>query len=293
MAHCACQLNPFSLTCTMQVGLGLSATQDDVEEVSIGDQLAPVLLGAQLAAKADGPARTQPVIPRPPPTPRKPERVSSVEARTPSLACRRPPLLFVEDGYIAAPGEEAGAEDCLTRPSAGSPRTPASSSGAGETEAAEVADAKSCDMPLEVAGPERLACLAGTWRCVETKGLDEFLKASGVNVFQQKFAMAAKWPTWDFVTHPDRVTFVNHSALGDLTEEILVDGISYQHKDARGNLHSCKAEWQPSTSGGTLTIRRDGALGSFSEERHIEGDSLRFVLRDDHGRSWGRTFERA
>merc|ERR1712238_350344 len=66
--------------------------------------------------------------------------------------------------------------------------------------------------------------LCTSWTCVATTGLEEFLKHSGVGVFQRKLAMAARWPAWEFTVHEGSVHFLNHSAMGDLHEERNVEG---------------------------------------------------------------------
>mmetsp|Transcript_21691 Transcript_21691/g.64605 ORF Transcript_21691/g.64605 Transcript_21691/m.64605 type:complete len:345 (+) Transcript_21691:66-1100(+) len=135
--------------------------------------------------------------------------------------------------------------------------------------------------------------LAGEWRCVATDGLDEFLKATGVAPLRRFAAAKARWPTWEFAVSDDRVHFVNHSAMGDLREEIDLSG-GYASKDGEGNAFACRAEWEEAADGGVLRIHRSGAKGDFTEERRLSGDSLIFVLRDGKtGISWGRTFQRA
>lgn len=138
------------------------------------------------------------------------------------------------------------------------------------------------------------AALAGRWRCVATEGLDDFLRATGVGALQRRLAAAAQWPTWHFEVdgEGDVIVFTNHSAMGELREEVRLDGASYQNRDGRGNAFMCRAEWKATFEGGVLTIARAGELGDFTEERRVEGDTLVFELRDGEGNCWGRTFRR-
>lgn len=134
--------------------------------------------------------------------------------------------------------------------------------------------------------------ILGSWKCVATQGLDEFLKKSGVGMFQRKIAGAARWPNWDFTASGEAILFVNHSAIGDLKEEIPI-GKEYQTKDGHGNALTSFAEWNPSPEGGSLLITRNGSGMNYTEERTVSGDSLEFVLRNvEVGESWGRTFTR-
>merc|ERR1719444_689802 len=67
--------------------------------------------------------------------------------------------------------------------------------------------------------------LCHAWTCVNTFGLEEFLKANGANVFQRKIAINAKWPAWEYSMKEDgTLAFVNHSAFGDLHETLRLDG---------------------------------------------------------------------
>lgn len=134
--------------------------------------------------------------------------------------------------------------------------------------------------------------LTGSWNCVATQGLEEFLKATGAGTFQRKFAMAARWPAWEFSVSNGRISFTNHSQMGDLKEEIVLGGGGYQHKDGRGNPLTCNARWEKTADGGVLTISRTG-FATFIEERRVAGDTLTFVLTNEGGESWGRTFKRA
>lgn len=133
--------------------------------------------------------------------------------------------------------------------------------------------------------------LIGDWRCVDTHGLDEFLKATGVGMFQRKIAKAAKWPSWTFFVESELLVFINHSAIGELKEEIPL-GTDYKTKDGHGNSLTCKTEWEDRKNGGLLITTRTGDIGSYKEERLVEGDKLTFTLTHGTGISWGRVFER-
>mmetsp|Transcript_41659 Transcript_41659/g.94009 ORF Transcript_41659/g.94009 Transcript_41659/m.94009 type:complete len:376 (-) Transcript_41659:27-1154(-) len=134
--------------------------------------------------------------------------------------------------------------------------------------------------------------LLGSWKCVGTHGLDNFLKATGVGMFQRKIANAAKWPAWDYTVKDEKLIFVNHSAIGDLKEEIPI-GKEYPWKDGHGNPMTCKADWEQTSDGGALLTTRTGSIGDYKEERRVTGDKLEFTLTHGTGVSWGRTFERA
>lgn len=144
---------------------------------------------------------------------------------------------------------------------------------------------------VETNGGGKAAVLMGTWKCTDTFGLEEFLKASGVGVFQRKIAMAAKWPAWDFSNEGDHILFINHSAIGDLREQIPL-GREYAWKDGHKNDYICTASWEAAAAGGTLKIDRKGKIGDYVEQRTVQGDRLEFVLTHSNGVKWGRTFER-
>jgi len=133
----------------------------------------------------------------------------------------------------------------------------------------------------------------GSWTCVATTGLEEFLKHTGIGTFQRKLAMAARWPSWEFKVTKGNLHFLNHSAMGDLHEDIRLDGQTYEWKDGRGNLMSCTATWEKTAEGGILRISRTGAIATYSEERRVEGDTLTFSLTNSDGAIWGRVFNRA
>lgn len=164
------------------------------------------------------------------------------------------------------------------------------------------ADVRQVSAPTSVAPPAAAPAAApaddgiphpiiGVWKCVETRGLDDFLKATGVGMFQRKIANAARWPGWEYTLKGDRVLFINKSAIGDLKEEFPMRK-EYSWKDGHGNALTCKAEWQPAPDGGTLLTTRSGSIGSFKEERKVVGNRLVFTLTHGTGVSWGRTFER-
>merc|ERR1712194_158355 len=134
--------------------------------------------------------------------------------------------------------------------------------------------------------------LMGSWTCVATQGLDEFLIASGAGMFQRKIAGAAKWPAWDFAADGDKIVFVNHSAIGDIREELPL-GKEYDWVDGKSNKWLCEATWTATDDGGTLVVSRKGSPGDYSEERKVTGDKLEFTLSNSKcGASWGRTFSR-
>jgi len=133
--------------------------------------------------------------------------------------------------------------------------------------------------------------LAGHWECTSTFGLEEFLTNAGLGSFQRRLAMAARWPSWDFKVDQDRIKFINHSAMGDLHEEILLDGSNYTWKDGRSNLLKCHAKWTKTADGGCLTISRSHAQAAYHEERRVSGDTLTFTLFSQDGTTWGRVFK--
>jgi len=136
------------------------------------------------------------------------------------------------------------------------------------------------------------AALLGHWKCVDTHGLEAFLKATNVGYFQQKLALRLAWPSWEFRELHGDLQFVNHSAIG-VIEELVQWGTPYAYKDGHGNAYECTAEWTPGPNGGSLVIDRKGDVASYSETRTVEGNVLRFELNHNLGGKWGRTFERA
>eukprot|EP00929_Paragymnodinium_shiwhaense_P117778 TRINITY_DN8901_c0_g1_i1.p1 TRINITY_DN8901_c0_g1~~TRINITY_DN8901_c0_g1_i1.p1 ORF type:complete len:405 (+),score=97.87 TRINITY_DN8901_c0_g1_i1:101-1315(+) len=134
--------------------------------------------------------------------------------------------------------------------------------------------------------------ILGSWRCTATQGLEQFMIKSGIGMFQRKVALAARWPSWEFAVQQGVIIFVNHSAIGDIREEIPLDK-EYDFKDGKGNPWKSKAMWTKTADGGVLRIERKGSLGSYTEERKVAKDTLEFVLTNPgYDASWGRTFQR-
>merc|ERR1711976_404675 len=96
-------------------------------------------------------------------------------------------------------------------------------------------------------------------------------------MFQRKIALAAKWPSWDFVANGEQVIFINHSAIGDIREEFPL-GKEYDWVDGKSNKWKCTATWTPSADGGTLLHDRKGSEGDYKEARVVSGDELKFTL---------------
>jgi len=137
------------------------------------------------------------------------------------------------------------------------------------------------------------APLLGKWKCVDTWGLDDFLKAQKRSFFERKTAGAARWPDWEFKLSGDKVIFLNSTMIGLLTEEIPL-GEEYENVDGQKNVWSVMATWTPAgASGGSLVQDRKGRkeLGEVREERTVAGDKLEFKLTKE-GTSWGRSFVR-
>ncbi|CAJ1461950.1 unnamed protein product [Effrenium voratum] len=128
--------------------------------------------------------------------------------------------------------------------------------------------------------------LLGSWLCMDTWGLEEFLKANNVNLIQRKLALSAKWPSWDFERTAGGLRFVNRTMLGDLVEEVCFDR-EYENRDGQGNLLKCRAEWLPQKRGGCLRTSRKGDIGSWVEERSVSDDKLSFKLTHSNGAKWG------
>mmetsp|Transcript_87044 Transcript_87044/g.153951 ORF Transcript_87044/g.153951 Transcript_87044/m.153951 type:complete len:261 (-) Transcript_87044:70-852(-) len=160
-----------------------------------------------------------------------------------------------------------------------------------------VANKTSSKAPLpEIARPN----LEGSWTCIDTWGLDEFLKAMNIGYVQRMAASRAPWPSWEFHSlHPegqDLILFVNHGALGDIEEEIHIGGDGYSAIDGRKQTISCKAYWSGDGESSKLIIERSGPQGEFIEERGISSGNLVFVLKakvppSSKEISWGRTFK--
>lgn len=115
----------------------------------------------------------------------------------------------------------------------------------------------------------------GRWKCVETWGMEEFLVATGAPWVRRKAASRAPWPVWEFEQCDERLIFINRTALGDIREEVKLDGSKYIFRDGWKQQVVSVASWE----GGTLVIGRDGPQGCFREERYIDGDGrLRFSM---------------
>jgi len=135
--------------------------------------------------------------------------------------------------------------------------------------------------------------IVGNWTCIATEGLEEFMIKSGVGMFQRKIAKAAKWPSWDFAADHDKIVFINHSAIGDIREDIPLEE-EYDWKDGKSNPWKCIATWTKHPGGGVLLIERKGSMGNYSEERRITHDELVFILKNpQYDAQWGRTFTRS
>lgn len=134
---------------------------------------------------------------------------------------------------------------------------------------------------------------SGSWTCVDTWGLEDFLRACGASEWQILCASHAPWPQWDFLQTGDHFEYVNHNSLCDLREEFDVGGPEYIAVDSRNKKLRCTARWLEDT----LVIDRDGEDGKFRECRFINNEGL---LKFDllalepgmEGRSWGRMFKR-
>lgn len=164
--------------------------------------------------------------------------------------------------------------------------------GTGDNDEAEhKASEKKSSAPIKegLAGP-----LIGKWKCVDTWGLDEFLKAQKRSYFERKMASSAKWPDWEFKVEGseggDKVIFMNNTMIGLLTEDIFFDK-EYEYVDGQKNAWKVAATWMATDAGGTLIMERTGSVCTTKEERVVNGDKLTFTLTSG-GVSWGRSFER-
>jgi hypothetical protein len=130
----------------------------------------------------------------------------------------------------------------------------------------------------------------GTWECVETFGLDEFLQAMKVGRIRRMAAVKAPWPSWQFTHKGNDVTYINKSKFGVMTEAFKVDGSEYSHKDLEGNVTTCKARIE----GTSLIIERVGKEHKATETRTIKnGDTMDFKLEmAGISQTWGRRFTR-
>jgi len=136
----------------------------------------------------------------------------------------------------------------------------------------------------------------GSWTCIDTWGMDEFLKAMGIGYVQRMAASRAPWPTWEFESlGQDIILFVNHGPLGDIEEEIEIGGAGYSSIDGRRQTISNKAYWKGDGEISKLIIERSGPQGEFIEERSLDGSkNLVFVLKaklKSKEVEWGRTFK--
>lgn len=133
---------------------------------------------------------------------------------------------------------------------------------------------------------------SGHWKCVDTWGLDDFLKANGIGAAQRMLARNSRWPSWIFEQDGDHIIFVNKSQLGELREDFFVGGPSYMITDGWKQVVTCRAWWEDRV----LVIERDLPQGRVREERRLDGDRLMFTLRSANdgpdGVSWGRAFKR-
>jgi len=145
----------------------------------------------------------------------------------------------------------------------------------------------------EQAAPAVAPCqeLLGKWTCVDTWGMENFLKAQKRSWAERKLAMSARWPDWEFKKEGEEIVFLNFTQMGLLTERIVI-GREYDSIDGQKNQWKVNASWSPTETGGCLLQERAGAQGSFKEERTVNGDKLDFVLTRD-GTAWGRSFVRA
>jgi len=133
--------------------------------------------------------------------------------------------------------------------------------------------------------------LTGEWVCIETWGLDDFLKEMGISYMKRLAATKAPWPSWEFKQDKDQINFCNHTMLGDIKEEFVADGGSYQMIDGHKQTLNCTAFWE----GATLVIERAGPQGRFREERQIDANGvLNFTLKgcEPETKEWGRKFKR-
>lgn len=137
----------------------------------------------------------------------------------------------------------------------------------------------------------------GSWTCIDTWGLDDFLKASGIGWLQRTAAVKAPWPSWEFIQpddDPDLILFTNRSGFGVVEENMRVDGPEYTAIDAKKQKVVSKAYWQDDL----FLIDRAGPQGKWLEKRSIDNDGklqFTFVPLDEHlsAAQWGRVFIRS
>jgi len=134
----------------------------------------------------------------------------------------------------------------------------------------------------------------GEWLCINTFGLDAFLKACGIGKLQRLAAVKAPWPSWEFEqTDTNTFLFINRGMLGEIREEFVVGGSEYIMVDLHKQEVTSRATWE----GTTLVTERCGPQGKFREQRHIDRSGLLHftlqTLESAHGGvKWGRTFTR-
>lgn len=155
-----------------------------------------------------------------------------------------------------------------------------------------------CEVPGSLDCSPKPICkkpdFSGTWICVKTWGLEEFLIQTGISRMRRMAALRAPWPKWEFRQLGDQFVYVNRGALGAIQEEFKADGAPYVALDGWKQELACKAFWEDAI----LVIERKGPQGNFREERFLDADGqLQFFLRPlEEGKTnvrWGRTFEKA
>eukprot|EP00931_Biecheleriopsis_adriatica_P038226 TRINITY_DN21918_c0_g1_i1.p1 TRINITY_DN21918_c0_g1~~TRINITY_DN21918_c0_g1_i1.p1 ORF type:complete len:341 (-),score=44.72 TRINITY_DN21918_c0_g1_i1:73-1095(-) len=134
--------------------------------------------------------------------------------------------------------------------------------------------------------------LSGSWRCVDSEGLDDFLKAAGGGFLERSLFLNAGRLIWKFSVGSDWINYIAHTATGIIGESVPLDGSSFVQEYCRGSLFECRASWENSEYGGVLTIRRQGSAGSYVEVCRVHGNNLSYVLSIDPECSWSCTFRR-
>jgi len=144
------------------------------------------------------------------------------------------------------------------------------------------------EQPLAARSPPR-PNFAGQWTCIDTFGLQDFLKQERVSKLQRMAAARSAWPSWEFEQQGDSIKFVSRAALGNLVEEFTVDGPEYATTDLWRQKIVSRASWSFST----LVTERETPQGRYREERYIDDNGfLQFRFRKQVGHEWGRTFKR-
>merc|ERR1712048_333306 len=114
----------------------------------------------------------------------------------------------------------------------------------------------------------------------------------GVGWIQRAAASKARWPMWVFMQSDDCVAFINQSAMGDLREDILVDGPEYVIIDGWKREITCKATWGKDS----LVVTKRDPEGAFRETRTVINDSMTFTIEKINAPGgfpqWGRKFQR-